>query len=304
MLKQKKKPQPAATAAKQPKKAKRSAPAAKTDQPDLAPALPKPRSGSRALAKPINFVGDARVGQEGMSMLDYAIPRLAVLQDLSPQVKQDNPLYIEGAEPGDICDVVGGQLYDANEGTLVIPVSYRRTHIEWVTRKKGGGFVADHGPSGDIIAKCERGERGELTLPNGHEVKITAEYFVFLIEDEASGETRPFVVSMTGSQMKKARRWNTLINQFRVPVEGGESFNPAMFYRTYKFTTIPESNQQGSWFGWVITPDKNVVDLPNGEKIYIDARDFRESIKAGRVAATRPMEEPVATGAVDDEVAY
>jgi hypothetical protein len=236
----------------------------------------------------VNFEEDSRAGMEGIGAQDLAIPRLAILQDLSPQVKKTEAGYIEGAEPGDICDVVSGVLYSGEDGILVVPVSYRRAHIEWVPRNKGGGFVADHGSDGKIVEKCQRGEKGELNLPNGNIIKITAEYFVMMVE-ESTGEASAFVLSMTGTQMKKSRRWNTMMNQLRAPKEGGGTFNPAMFYRSYKLTTTPERNDQGSWFGWVITPDKNTVDYPNGAELYVAARDFRAQVASGAVRASAPV---------------
>jgi hypothetical protein len=161
-------------------------------------------------------------------------------------------------------------------------------NIEWVPRNKGGGFVADHGSDGKIVEKCQRGEKGELNLPNGNIIKITAEYFVMMVE-ESTGEASAFVLSMTGTQMKKSRRWNTMMNQLRAPKEGGGTFNPAMFYRSYKLTTTPERNDQGSWFGWVITPDKNTVDYPNGAELYVAARDFRAQVASGAVRASAPV---------------
>lgn len=304
MLKKKSRQQdkPAARSAGTSKKVERSAPAPKSER----RVVKAPTPTSRALAKPINFAADARKGQETMSMADFAIPRLTILQDLSPQVQKRDALYIADAEPGDICDVVTGVLYDGNEGITFIPVSYSRDHIEWIPRKKGGGFVANHGADGSIIDKCERGDKGEITTKDGHEIKITPTYFGFLVDD-STGEFSPFVLGMTGSQAKKSRKWNTMINQLRVKDDStGESFNPAMWYRSYKLATVPENNDQGSWFGWAITPGTNTVDLPQGEKIYRDAIIFREGIQSGKIVATRPAQESdfVAGPPVDDETIY
>jgi len=269
-------------------KAKSPAPRNKTGR-EVVPAK------SKALSKPIDFARDARAGQEGMSQQDYMIPRLNILQDGSPQCKKGDERYIRGAEAGDICDTVTGTLFPGAEGIAIIPISYRRAHIEWVTRKKGGGFIADHGTDSSVVDKCERTDDGVLLLPNGHEIKVIGEYFTFLV-DTKTGQTTPYVLSMTGSQWKKARRWNTMMNQFMVAPEGnGEPFNPAMFYRVYQFTTTPERNDKGSWFGWVIEPLTNTVELPNGETIYLKARSFREGIASGKVQASAPTQESVHT---------
>jgi len=235
------------------------------------------------------------MGQENMTPQDYAIPRIAILQDLSPQVLKRDERYIEGAEVGDICDVVSNVLYSGEEGILVIPVSYRRAYTEWVPRSKGGGFVADRTPVGDagerewqkFRASCEQGEKGLLITPAGNELRQSAEYFVFLI-DGKTGEYQPFVLNMGGTQLKKSRRWNTMMNQLKIEYNG-QRINPAMFYRSYRLTTVPERNDQGTWMGWQITPADDVVSLPNGEQTYLDAKEFRKSVQSGKVSAAAPV---------------
>ncbi len=244
---------------------------------------------------------DAGAGQESMDRSDYAIPRLRILQDLSPQVKKTEQGYIKGAEAGMICDPVSESLFSGEHGLLVIPISYRRSHIEWKVREKGGGIVADHGPDGAILDKCTKDDRGRSILPNGNQITINAEYFVFVVDPE-TGSYSPYVLGMAGTQLKKARRWNTMINQLRIANPSGEgTINPAMFYRSYKLSTEPERNDQGSWFGWHITPDKATIEFPAGNQLYLAAREFRKQIVAGNVKAQQPSEDHDAAGAGDSD---
>jgi hypothetical protein len=246
---------------------------------------------------------DAGVGQESMDRSDYAIPRIKILQDLSPQVKKTEQGYIKGSEAGMICDPISEQVFDGEKGVLVIPISYRRSHIEWRPREKGGGIVADHGADGKILEQTHKDDRGRAVLPNGNQITINAEYFVFLV-DEENGSYTPYVLGMAGTQLKKSRRWNTMINQMRIQNPNGEgTINPAMFYRSYKLSTEPERNDQGSWFGWHITPDKPTTELENGVQLYLAAREFRKQVVAGAVQAQQPAEETHASPkGVDDEL--
>ena len=245
------------------------------------------------------FAEDAGVGQENMDRNDYAIPRIRILQDLSPQVKKTEQGYIKGAEAGMICDPVSEQLFSGEQGVLVIPISYRRSHIEWRTREKGGGIVADHGADGAILDQAKKDDRGRAILPSGNQITINAEYFVFVV-DPTTGSHTPYVLSMSGTQLKKSRRWNTMINQLRIQHPSGSgTINPAMFYRTYKLSTEPERNEQGSWFGWHITPDKSTVDMPDGEQLYLAAREFRKQIAAGSVKVQQ--QDDSAEVAIDSE---
>ncbi len=278
-------------------KAKSLAPAAKT-KPQLSQHIIPPRSTPRTLSVDVmDFEQYAHAGQEEMTRADLMIPRLTILQDLSPQVK-DMVRHIEGAEPGDICDIVTGELFSGEEGILFLFAAYRRTYIEWVPRKKGGGFVADHGHN--LPSDAIQGEKGSITRPNGNEIKTVAEYMGFYVDVEQSSY-KPFVIGMTGTQLKKARRLNTMINQLRVPTRDGRgTFNPPIFYRLYKLTTVPERNDQGSWFGWQIEPDMLLEQLPFGLQLYQEVLDFRKAIKEGTISAAAPVEQESGLGEDSD----
>jgi hypothetical protein len=269
---------------------------------------PAPAAKSRALTKlpdktvstqVIDFRADAHKGMEAMGSADFAIPRIQVLQDLSPQVQKRDAKYIEGAEAGDICDVVGQVLYSGDEGIHVVAVAGRISYVEWVPRTKGGGFVADRTPMRnnpdserawqEFKAKCIFGPKGEITTPAGNEIRKSGEYFIFNLDKER-GDYQPFVLNMGGTQFKKYRQWNTLMNNLKIDFNG-EQLNPAMWYQIYHLTTTPERNDQGSWFGWKIMSDVPLVSIPNGKQIYLDAKAFNHSVEAGRVSAATPPSE-------------
>ena len=243
----------------------------------------------------INIEDDANVGQEAMSQRDFAIPSLSVLQDLSPQIKKTKTEYIKGAEVGMICDAVSATLFDGEQGVVVVPVHYRRANVEWKPNR--GGMVKDHGTDDTVLTACVRNDEGRSILPGGNIVTVTAEYFVFLLDGE--GGYQPYVLRMSGSQLKKARRWNTMINQLRVPSVNGGTFNPAMFYRSYLLTTTPEQNDKGAWMGWKVSPATKVLDLDNGSVIYQAARDFHNQIKAGAVVAAAHSQSDQASASED-----
>jgi hypothetical protein len=259
----------------------------------IVPVKPKPLSTNLAE----ELARDAGVGTENFGRDDLQIPRITILQDMSDQVKKKQPAYIEGAEPGMICDLVNARIFDGDEGIVVLPFAYRRTHLEWKPNR--GGFVADHGPDGKILEETTKDDQGRNILKNKNIINVHAEYFVFLLEDD--GKFSPFVISMAGTQLKHSRRWNTMINQQRVPVPGGDAPAP-MFYRSYRLTTQPESNDKGSWFAWSIAPDKAVTDeeFQNGIDIYRAAKQFRTSVAEGKVKAAPPTEQ---TPSAEDESA-
>ena len=55
------------------------------------------------------------------------IPFIGIIQALSPQLQKDDPLYIKGAEQGDIFNTVTQEIYKADEGFLLFLVSSKRS---------------------------------------------------------------------------------------------------------------------------------------------------------------------------------
>jgi len=226
---------------------------------------------------------DAGAGQEGMSKDDMMIPRITILQQMSPQVNKRDGAYVQGAEPGFILDTVGGEAIDGEKGIELVPISYRRAHIEW--KKDRGGLVADHGSDSSCLDGCIRGDRGEYLTEDGNEIVPTGEYFVFMITEDSY---TPALLSMSKSQLKKAKLWNSMINRLRIDV-AGKPVNPAMFWNSYQLTTVPEENDQGSWFGWSVKMNHDaksggiLQNHPMGKDIYLAARDFRKQVASGQV---------------------
>lgn len=237
------------------------------------------------------LTADSGMGKENITTADMAIPRLTILQPLSPQVTPGKAEYNETAKPGMIYDSVMNKFYSGASGLISLPVHFRSAYLEWIPRSAGGGFVADHGSDSSILTrtKVDPATKANLTA-EGHEVILTAEYFCYLLNPEGVSQA---IISMAKTQHRKARVWNTLINQFEIPnpADPSQKINPAMFYRTYHLTTVLETNDKGSWFGWKIEPDKNTLDLPGGRELYLRARKFHADIAAGAVKVAPPVEQ-------------
>ena len=233
------------------------------------------------------LLADSGAGMEVMTSEDLMIPRLSILQALSPQVNKRDGAHVEGAEAGHILDNVAAQAIDGEEGITVIPIHYRRSHIEW--KPDRGGLVNNHGSDPRCLESCSRGSRGEYLTSEENEIVPTSEYFVFVVADD--GSYYPAMMSLSKSQLKKAKRWNSMIHRLKVPhpKDDTKKFSPAMFWNAYKLTTIPEENDQGSWFGWNVEMlfDANsggiLEQLPNGSEIYLAAREFKKQVSEGDV---------------------
>jgi hypothetical protein len=250
--------------------------------------LAAPKNEALANANLLDMVmQDEGAGSEDVTTKDLSIPRITILQSGSPQVKKREATYVDGAEEGMIIDSVSLDLFDGEAGITIIPCAYRRTNLEWIPREKGGGLAGDHGSDDAILAKCTKNEKGQLINSAGNLIAPTAEYFVLLVDKE-NGTARPFVLSMASTQLKNSRKWNTTQNMLRVTnPHTGQQICPPMFYKSYNFTTVPETNDAGSWFGWKIETGEDVLSLKNGTDIYLMARALRQSVKEGAVVASK-----------------
>lgn len=237
-----------------------------------------------------DFAAYEGAGMENVKAGDLLIPRLTILQGLSPQIKKNKAEYVKGAEIGDICDIGVGQVF--KDGVIFLPVYYRKDYLEWAPRESGKGLVMIH-PSATILEKCSRDEKGAFILSNGNYVAETAQVFGFNL----SADDRPCFIGFTSTQLKKGRKWMTLATGEKLERKDGTKFIAPLFYRTYKLTTAEESNNKGDWIGWVIERDCSLPELPgNWRKLKEKAVDFCKVLSTGAARADMSqMEQPPAS---------
>jgi hypothetical protein len=220
------------------------------------------------------LTGDSGRGFEEATRDAFAIPFLAILQDLSPQVKKSKSEYIEGAKAGQIYQNVNQAVSDA---VRVIPCHFSQVFIEWVPRNKGGGFVAAYDPeSGAAKMRTAVRDGGKSTLPNGNELYDTRQHFVLEILED--GSTRPALIAMKSSGLKISRRWMSQMQTATIEV-AGRKIQPPMFAWSYALSTEEESNDQGAWYQWVIGEKERVTDI----ELYRLAKSFGASMAQGKV---------------------
>ena len=226
-----------------------------------------------ALVLSPNFESDANGGFKDMGQEDFALPFLRLLTNVSPEIGE-----VEGALPGMFYNSVTGQLYDGKKGVLVIPTSYVRQYIEWAPRGSGSGAPLMVYPStSDIISKTHR-EPGDNKdyLDNGNYIENTANHYVMVLDD---GIPNPALIVMKSTQLKKSRKWNSMMLSVKLPSSTGTLFTPPMYSQIYRLTTVSESNDKGKWFGWEIERVGSVED----SNVYSAAKSFAETINSGSV---------------------
>ena len=214
------------------------------------------------------FEQDQAGGMDGMGQGDFAMPFLRVLGQLSPEVNERDAKYVEGAKAGMIFNTVTKQAYDGVEGVNVIPCGYKREYVEWSDRGEGTSApVAIHSVESGIIKEATRGADYKDRLPNGNYLENTASYFV-LTEDMQQA-----LITMKSTQLKVSRSWNSMMNSIKLQGKNG-MFTPAAYSHVYNLSTVQQSNDKGTWFGWNVQKVGPIQD----KNLYEAAKQFASSV--------------------------
>lgn len=213
-------------------------------------------------------------GQENVGVDDLSIPRISIVQDLSPQKKPNDPAYIEGAEPGMIFNSVTGKLY-GNE-ILFVPCFYRKEWIIWKQQEAGGGFFGAFPSKEEAEAEMKKEGYDTETFKdkNGnrvpsYEIVDTSQQFGMIIDPASTPGNLiadDAVISMAKSKQKPSRQLNTMIN-----MAGGDRFS-----RMYKINAAYENGKKGDYWNFNIRPLGFV-----SEEIYKRGEKYYEAVSAG-----------------------
>lgn len=232
----------------------------------------------------------AGAGMESADADSFAIPFAMILQKGSPQVDEASGAALEGAKAGMIYDNISQTMTDGKKGILVVPAHFKRTYIRWGSEDSGEGFKGEFSPE-DVAIMVEKGELKELDnklyfpLADGtvHEKKCdrmtdTRNHYVVIVDPE-TGDARPALVSMSSTQIKKSKGWLADMANVRLDGPNGR-YCPPTSANLYKLTTIPESNNKGTWYGW------RFERVGRSAKQHFDqAYALHLSVKKGDVAA-------------------
>jgi len=223
------------------------------------------------------ILASAGKGLQNISNDDVTIPRLAIVQSMSPQRKKKDEKYIDGADEGMIFNTVTNELY--KESLEVIPCGYRKTYVEWVPRDKGGGLVAVHDYKPE---KAITDPKTRKTMLGENQIVDTAEHFVLV---KTSQGYSPAVLTMTSSNLGVSRKWNTLLKMKRLNVKGQTVEAPSFLYR-FKLSTVEAENDLGNWYKYKIEEAGQI----ESKDIFKEGEALADSVTTGKVKASEPTE--------------
>jgi hypothetical protein len=142
----------------------------------------------------------------------------------------------------------------------------------------------------DILSRTHRepGDNKDYT-DSGSYIENTANHYVMMLDE--AGVPNPALIVMKSTQLKKSRKWNSMMMSVKLTGANG-MFTPPMYSQIYRLTVASESNDKGKWHGWEIERVGSVEDAG----VYETAKQFAASIGAGDVKVKHQDESKPSTG--------
>jgi hypothetical protein len=196
-------------------------------------------------------------GTENVTVADIAIPRLEIVQALSPAIKRSDPGYIPGAEQGMLNNSASRELY--GEKVWVVPVYFTKQYLLWREQKLGGGFAGAFNSAEEAQAEMENRDLG----PEEWQAIDTPQYLCLLMNGSKVTEV---MVSMPRTKAKVSRQWQALIRL----AEGD------MFSRVYEIGTTEQQKDNNTFWNFTV----KLLGYPP-KPLYDQALSLYNRVKSG-----------------------
>ena len=222
-------------------------------------------------------------GNENITNEDLQLPRLAIIQDLSPQKDKDDEKYIEGAEIGMLFNTLTGELY---ETVTFTPVSFQKRWFVWKDQDEGGGLQGIFSNTEQQQAEALAAKlNGDMEVPI-YEAVLTHEHLVMLSDGSE------IILSCSKSKLKVSKKFNSLVR-----LNGGDRFG-----RNYTVSVSRETNPNNNkkYYNFKIDSAGGAQAFPSQE-VYEAAEALYATILEGLAYGGDYEEDRVVNTQLDDE---
>lgn len=257
---------------------------------------PKPGAVATNIDADMLAMAQADAGK-GVSTLssDNIIPLIYILQAQSPQALAQKQECVKPGLDGNKTAVAGNiwfrgtkDLVDGEgEGLLVQLCHMRVVHVEWGPERGDGLFGRHDERPKEAIRHVDPKNPKKVTwvMPGTGNVIVESREHAVLVHRE-NGNLEPYVVPMSGSNHTAAKQWMTNIGRKTIP--GTDGVRAPLFGFMWRMKTIPKTNDQGDWFGWMIEDEDTFCPDPAAYKM---ARQLHLDFEAGSKQADLGAEE-------------
>lgn len=198
-----------------------------------------------AMARP-SFIPRDTTGTEHITREEMSIARLALAQQMSPEINPSKPNFVEGLQIGQIFNSLTGRIYGLGPLEFYILRSYPPRFVEFIPREAGGG-VKDP----NVHPNDPRTQFG----PNG-EKPIATKFYDYLVVLTPVDPNEPLnslvALSFKSTGLKVGRKLNGLIKSRQAPIYAGR----------YSVVSVEETNKLGTFrnfavknAGWAESPE-------------------------------------------------
>lgn len=222
-------------------------------------------------------------GSEEVGMSDITIPRIELVQALSPCRIKSEDAYIEGAEEGMLYNTVTNELY--GETLQVIPVYFTKQWLVWVDRKKMQsppqsffGAYNSLEEANEAIESMDLGENENLR-PMLEAIETAQNYCLTVV----GGDVQQVLISMAKTKLKIARDWNSLIRRNM----------GARYSSVYTIGASYEKKPKGSYYNYSIanSGEAGKVARVGDREVYEKAAEMCNLLKSGALNFKSDYEE-------------
>lgn len=204
-------------------------------------------------------VGD-QAGTEHLTREDIQMPRMGLAQQMSPEIADGDPKYIDGLRFGHLFNNLTGQVYGTGPLDFTVVRADPPRWVEFIPREEGGGVRDPNVPYGD-----PRTQFGEAGTP-----PIATKFYDFVVMLLPSRELIALSFKSTG--LKVAKQLNGLMAMRNAPIYAGK----------YLLATTITQNTKGRFAiyivknaGWIQEHDtfeyaKSLFEKLRGKALHIE----------------------------------
>ena len=235
-------------------------------------------------------------GFENLTVDDFTMPWVIVLDGKSPQCAPSKSGGIQGAKAGMLCNKISSELYDGDEGVGFLPVYVETTFVEWYPKEEdgsGGGFVGVHRPDAPIVVQLrkEHGKFGKLPHEDADgrptDLVETKTVYGYVVTDwDDPGTARKAVVAFKSTAIQGFKEFNSFWTEIRYKNPKGEYVTPPMWSHKYRLGTRYVSKNSYNWYVPTLKiedTDTIKVFLPKSNPFFQLGAKLYESVRTGEV---------------------
>jgi hypothetical protein len=142
------------------------------------------------------------VGNENVTADDISVPRIKLIQKMSPEVDEGSAKYIPDIKPGQLLNTVTNK---ASDSLLLINMFFESGYSVFKQRDLGGGLYGNFKTEQE--AKQALNDEG-LTISD-YDIASTHTHTMLLLDENTGDIEMPAIMDFQSTKLRVSREWNT-----------------------------------------------------------------------------------------------